>query len=64
MYEIISRGPWVGTPTILVYNPKGELLAAQPGAVPTELIEEFIEQNMAESMSGQEKANQTADKPK
>ncbi len=49
MYEIISGGPWVGTPTILVYDPKGELLAAQPGAVPPEFIEEFIEQKLAET---------------
>lgn len=49
MYETISGGPWVGTPTILVYNPKGELLAAQPGAVPPELIEEFIEEKLAET---------------
>ena len=42
MYESLTGGQWLGTPTILIYNPKGELKAAQPGAVPTSLIEEFI----------------------
>ncbi len=42
MYESLTGGVWLGTPTILIYNPKGELKAAQPGAVPTSLIEEFI----------------------
>ena len=34
-----------GTPTFLVYSPEGELKAAQAGAVPTELIEDFIKKN-------------------
>ncbi len=42
LYEGLTGHMWVGTPTILVYNPAGKLLAAQPGAVPTTLIEEFI----------------------
>ncbi len=42
MYESLTGGQWLGTPTILIYNPKGELKAAQPGAVPVSLIEEFI----------------------
>ena len=42
MYMELTGGHWVGTPTILVYDPKGELQAAQPGAVPVELIEEFV----------------------
>ncbi len=42
MYESLTGGPWSGTPTILIYNPKGELKAAQPGAVPVSLIEEFV----------------------
>lgn len=44
LFESLTGGAWAGTPTFLVYNPKGELKAAQPGAVPTELIVEFIEQ--------------------
>jgi len=44
LYESLTGASWVGTPTFLVYNPEGELKAAQPGAVPTETIEEFIAQ--------------------
>lgn len=36
---------FAGTPTFLIFSPKGELKAAQAGAVPTELIEDFIKQN-------------------
>lgn len=35
---------WSGTPTILVYSPTGELAVQQAGAVPVELLEEFLEQ--------------------
>ncbi len=44
LFETLTGGSWVGTPTFLIYNPAGELKAAQPGAVPTELIDEFIQQ--------------------
>lgn len=36
---------FAGTPTFLVYSPQGELKAAQTGAVPAELIEDFIGKN-------------------
>ena len=36
---------WIGTPSFMIYAPKGELKAAQIGAVPTQLIEDFITQN-------------------
>lgn len=42
---------WVGTPTFLIYNPAGELKAQQVGAVPVELIEDFI------SKHGQQQAS-------
>lgn len=49
-FQTLTGTAWVGTPTFLVYNPKGELKAAQPGAVPAELIEQFIKENsLAES---------------
>ena len=60
MYENISGGTWVGTPTILVYDPKGELQAAQPGAVPVELIQEFIKGKIAQSKSSQTEVNQSS----
>ena len=34
---------WRGTPTFLVYSPKGELLAQQAGAIPVPLLEQFIQ---------------------
>ncbi len=39
-----------GTPSILIFSPRGELKAADAGAVPTELIEKFIEQQSAKSV--------------
>lgn len=45
LYHTLTGTPWVGTPTFLVYDPKGGLKAAQPGAVPSELIEQFIKDN-------------------
>ena len=42
MYEDLTGGHWVGTPTFLIYDRAGKLKAAQPGAVPTEIIEGFI----------------------
>lgn len=42
LYTGLTGQPWIGTPTFLVYNPAGELRAAQVGAVPTEIIESFI----------------------
>ncbi|MDH5444051.1 MAG: TlpA family protein disulfide reductase [Gammaproteobacteria bacterium] len=44
---------WAGTPTFLIYSPKGELKVQQIGAVPVPLIEEFIQQQTA----GQSKAS-------
>ena len=64
MYEKITGGPWVGTPTILVYDTEGKLVAAQPGAVPTDMIEAFIEQRIAESPHSNSKSAHTADKAK
>lgn len=41
-YMRLTGAEWVGTPTFLIYGPKGELLAKQEGAVPVELIENFM----------------------
>lgn len=49
IYTELTGEQWIGTPTFLVYNPKGELLGAQVGAVPTEVIEGFIERESANS---------------
>lgn len=41
-YQIQTGSSFVGTPTFMIFNPQGKLLAAQAGAVPPELIEKFI----------------------
>ncbi len=38
-----------GTPTFMVYNPSGELIGAQAGAVPTQIIEDFIARETADA---------------
>jgi peroxiredoxin len=42
LYRELTGERFVGTPTLLVFNPQGELRAGQAGAVPTSAIEEFI----------------------
>lgn len=42
MYTQLTGAPFQGTPTFLVYDPEGKLRAQQVGAVPTDLIENFI----------------------
>ncbi len=46
-YMTLTESAWIGTPTFLVYGPTGELMAKQVGAVPTDLIENFIQDNSA-----------------
>jgi len=42
IFKDLTGGDWVGTPTFLIYNPKGEIRAQQVGAVPVALIESFM----------------------
>ncbi len=44
IYSKYAESRWVGTPSFLLFNPKGELKAAQVGAVPPTVIENFMEQ--------------------
>ena len=44
-YAAQTGSRFLGTPTILVYGPDGDLQAAQAGAVPPEAIEKFIAEN-------------------
>ncbi len=44
-YQIATGSRWIGTPSLLIFGPDGELMAKQAGAVPTELIAEFIAAN-------------------
>ena len=39
-----SRQPFQGTPSIMIFNPSGILVAFQAGPVPVDSIEEFIAQ--------------------
>lgn len=41
-YQSVTGSRWIGTPTFLFYGPDGELKAKQVGAVPPEMVEEFI----------------------
>ena len=42
VFEDLTGADWIGTPTFLLYNPKGEIRAQQVGAVPVALIESFM----------------------
>lgn len=42
VYQKYTGQYFAGTPSFLIFSPAGELKAAQAGAVPTVLIEEFI----------------------
>lgn len=48
VYMEYANRPWIGTPSFLLFSPKGELLAQEVGAVPPEMIEEFIENYTAQ----------------
>jgi peroxiredoxin len=54
MFTRLTGVLWRGTPTFLIYSPSGKLLVQQVGAVPTEMIEEFI------SSQAQAATNQSA----
>jgi len=47
IYEDLTGVEFFGTPTFLIYNPAGELRAQQAGAVPTSIIEAFMEKESA-----------------
>ena len=47
LYASLSGQRWIGTPSFLIYSPAGELRAAQVGAVPTNIIESFIDKESA-----------------
>lgn len=43
LFTTLTGVLWRGTPTFLIYSPKGQLMIQQIGAAPTELIEEYME---------------------
>ena len=44
-YQMQTGEPFRATPTFMVFGPDGELRAAQPGAVPPSIIENFMASN-------------------
>lgn len=47
-FQALTGRPFRGTPSILLYDPDGELRAAQAGAVPISAIEAYIAQNTSQ----------------
>jgi len=52
LYKGYTGQHFAGTPSFLIFSPKGELKAAQAGAVPTSLIEDFIKKNSSKNVVG------------
>ncbi len=46
-YAELTGERWIGTPTFLLYDPAGKLVAKQVGAVTQALLEDFIAQQPA-----------------
>jgi peroxiredoxin len=44
-YQMLTGARFLGTPTILLYDPSGKLRAAEAGAIPTQIIEQYIADN-------------------
>lgn len=44
MYKLLTGQTEFATPAFLLFNPEGELLAHQVGAIPADMIESFIKQ--------------------
>lgn len=40
--SMLGGGELIGTPTTLIFNPRGELVAKQPGRVSNQVIEDYI----------------------
>jgi len=60
LYRDLTGDSFLGTPTFLIFSPDGNLRAQQVGAVPTDLIEQFM---VSEAIViEQEKAAKKADK--
>ncbi len=48
-YAMLTGSSFVGTPTLLLYDPQGRLRAAQAGAVPVKVIEDYIASHSSQS---------------
>jgi len=45
MYYDLTGNQWIGTPTFFIYNTEGKLTVADAGAIPAQIIENFIAEN-------------------
>jgi peroxiredoxin len=59
IYSGLTGQPWIGTPTFLIYAPDGKLMAQQVGAVPTDLIENFMAKHASKYSSIEPVSNST-----
>lgn len=46
---MLGGGELIGTPTTLLFNPRGELVARQPGRVSNKVIEDYIAKSSADT---------------
>lgn len=45
-YQNSTGSPWLGTPTFMIFDPSGKLVAESAGAVPIAVIEKFIAESV------------------
>lgn len=45
LFTDLTGVSWRGTPTFLIYNPEGKLVVQQTGAVPVQMVADFIKNN-------------------
>ena len=57
-FEKLTGQNWMGTPTLLLYSPEGELKVQQIGAIPLELVEKFIQRESARKTAAAEVSTQ------
>lgn len=57
-FEKLTGQNWMGTPTMLLYSPDGELRVQQIGAIPLELVEKFIQRESAKKTAALEAKKQ------
>jgi len=51
-YQTHIGRPFFGTPAFMIFHPAGEIAAEQVGAIPTDLIDKFIQQNSQQVNAG------------
>ena len=59
-YQLNIGKSFFGTPAFLIFSPQGEILAEQVGAVPVDLIDNFIKEKTQSAKSGAAPSERTA----